>query len=59
MVTERVNARIVTEANLLQQAISTMLSKKARASFTKQLESLTVESIPSMAIKALSDPEDY
>lgn len=42
----RENARIVTEANLLQQAVAGILSKEGRTAFKKQLEALNVDSKP-------------
>lgn len=43
IVIERVNGAIVTEANLLQQAIHGVLSNKARGAFDKSIRSLNVE----------------
>jgi hypothetical protein len=44
LVIERANSAIVTEANLLQQAIHGILSKKAREEFAKSMRKLNVES---------------
>lgn len=46
LVEERENGRIVTEAMLLQTAVASILSKKAKSAFTKQIKSLTVEVKP-------------
>jgi len=43
LVIERVNGRIVTEANLLQHAIGSILSKQSRTEFSKLLKALNVE----------------
>lgn len=44
LVEERENNRIVTEAILIQQAISSVLSAKARSGFTKSVRNLNVRS---------------
>lgn len=46
LVIERVNGATVTEANLLQQAVHGILSKKARDEFSKMIRSLNVETRP-------------
>jgi hypothetical protein len=46
LVIERVNNATVTEANLLQHAIGSVLSKKSRTEFTKMIKSLNVETRP-------------
>lgn len=46
MVQERENGRIATEAVLLQMAVATILSPKARTSFTKRLKELSVTTRP-------------
>lgn len=43
LVIERVHGRILTEANLLQHAIGSILSKKSRTEFSKLMKSLNVE----------------
>jgi hypothetical protein len=42
LVTERVNNQIVTEAQLLQKAVHSMLSKPARTEFAKLTKELNV-----------------
>lgn len=46
LVEERENGRIVTEAVLLQLAVASMLSKKAKTDFTKRIKSLSVDVKP-------------
>lgn len=46
LVEERENGRIVTEAMLLQTAVASILSSKAKTAFTKQIKSLNVEVKP-------------
>lgn len=45
-ITERQNARMSTEALLLQQAVGALLEKKVRKQFTKTLKSLNVTTGP-------------
>lgn len=46
LVEERENGRIVTEALLLQSAVGSILSSKAKTAFTKQIKGLNVEVKP-------------
>ena len=46
MVIERVNSHTVTEANLLQQAVGSILSKESGKLFTKLIRALNVETKP-------------
>lgn len=46
LVTERENARITTEAQLIQFAVLGVLSKGHRTSFDKMLKSLSVKTVP-------------
>ena len=46
MVTERRNRLIVTEATLLQSAVSSILSKKAGKAFEKSVGRLNVKTVP-------------
>jgi hypothetical protein len=43
---ERINSMEVTRASLMQQAISSILSKKAGSAFQKNVASLNIETIP-------------
>ena len=43
LVIERLNGATVTEANLLQHAIGSILSKKSRTEFQKMIRNLNVE----------------
>lgn len=45
-IVERENTRIITEADLVQLAVSGILSPKARTAFTKRLKALNVETKP-------------
>lgn len=45
IVIERVNGATVTEANLLQQAVHGILSKKAREEFSRSIRSLNVKTV--------------
>lgn len=46
LVEERVNARIITEAQLLQNAVMGILSKGTRAEFAKMVKKLNVVTVP-------------
>lgn len=46
MIVERENARIATEATLLQQAVASILSTKARGEFKKRIDGLALETKP-------------
>jgi hypothetical protein len=47
LIVERENARIATEAFLIQMAVAGILSQEAREAFTKRLEDLNVVTKPS------------
>lgn len=46
LVIERENTRIVTEATLLQLAVSSILSDKGRTAFRKEINKLNVKTVP-------------
>jgi hypothetical protein len=46
LVRERANGRIVTEAQLLQMAVASILSKESRKEFAKTTKRLNVETKP-------------
>lgn len=52
LVEERVNSRIITEAQLAQLGVHSLLSKKARSQFSKLVKQLNVVVTP---IKGLFD----
>lgn len=61
LVIERENGAMVTQANLLQQAIHSVLSKKARESFQKSLRLLNVEArlLDHESVAGRLPPEGY
>lgn len=46
LVTERDNAKIITEAQLIQHAVLGVLSKGHRTAFDKMVKSLNVKTVP-------------
>lgn len=46
LVSERVNGRIITESQLLQTAVHSIVSKPARKQFSKTIKDLNVEVKP-------------
>lgn len=46
LITERVNAKMVTEANILQHAVLGVLSKGHRTELAKMVKNLNVKTVP-------------
>jgi len=55
LITERQNNRIVTESQLLQTAVHSIMSKEARKQFSKLIKQLNVQTGP---VEGLFDKEE-